>query len=211
MSPRMAMEDRRELVLRESIPVFARYGFEGATTAEIAKRAGVTQPYIFKLFESKKALFMAACERNMGTTQQQMRESAGGKTGHDALEAMGDAYVERMEKDRDSLLLQMQQYAACWDDDIQRTVRHCMQDLWNMVVELTGVPIHEIALFFAKGMMCNVIAAAGRSNGDDAQWLPVLMALWPDKYPVPRPDGFSASGEDDGSAQPAGAAGRAAG
>ena len=211
MSPRMAMEDRRELVLRESIPVFARYGFEGATTAEIAKRAGVTQPYIFKLFESKKALFMAACERNMGTTQQQMRESAGGKTGHDALEAMGDAYVERMEKDRDSLLLQMQQYAACWDDDIQRTVRHCMQDLWNMVVELTGVPIHEIALFFAKGMMCNVIAAAGRSNGDDAQWLPVLMALWPDKYPVPRPDGFSASGEADGSAQSAGAAGQAAG
>ena len=211
MSPRMAMEDRRELVLRESIPVFARYGFEGATTAEIANRSGVTQPYIFKLFESKKALFMAACERNMGTTQQQMRESAGGKTGHDALEAMGDAYVERMEKDRDSLLLQMQQYAACWDDDIQRTVRHCMQDLWNMVVELTGVPIHEIAMFFAKGMMCNVIAAAGRSSGDDAQWLPVLRALWPDKYPVPRPDGFSASGEDDGSTEPAGAAGQAAG
>ena len=185
MSPRMAMEERREQVLREAIPVFARYGFEGATTAEIAKRAGVTQPYIFKLFESKKELFIAACERNMRNTQEEMRESAGGKTGHDALEAMGEAYVGRMETNRDSLLLQMQQYAACWDEDVQRTVRHRMQDLWNMVLELTGVPVPEIALFFAKGMMCNVMAAAGRSDGKDPQWLPVLMALWPEKYPLP--------------------------
>ena len=183
MSPRMAIEERRELVLREAIPVFARYGFEGATTAEIAKRSGVTQPYIFKLFETKKALFIAACERNMGTTQEQMRDSAGGKTGHEALEAMGNAYVERMQTNRDSLLMQMQQYAACHDEDIQRTVRHRMQDLWNMVLELTGVPVEEIAVFFAKGMMCNVIAAAGRSDGNDPQWLPVLAALWPDKFP----------------------------
>ncbi|MBR7825403.1 TetR family transcriptional regulator [Actinospica sp. MGRD01-02] len=185
MSPRMAMEERRELVLREAIPVFARYGFEGATTAEIAKRSGVTQPYIFKLYASKKDLFIAACERNMRTTLEQMRDSAGGKTGQEALEAMGDAYVERMETDRDSLLLQMQQYAACWDEDVQRTVRHCMQGIWNMVVELTGVPLEEIAVFFAKGMMCNVMAAAGRADGNDPQWLPVLMALWPHKFPLP--------------------------
>ena len=185
MSPRMAMEERREIVLRESIPVFARYGFEGATTAEIAKRAGVTQPYIFKLFGSKKALFIEACERNMATTVAQMRESAGGKTGHDALDAMGLAYVERMDKDRDSLLLQMQQYAACWDEDVQRTVRTCMQEMWNMINEMAGLPMEETALFVAKGMMCNVMAAAGRSDGNDPQWLPVLMALWPEKFPLP--------------------------
>jgi AcrR family transcriptional regulator len=185
MSPRMAMEERRELVLREAIPVFARYGFEGATTSEIANRAGVTQPYIFKLFESKKALFIAACDRNMRTTQAQMRDSAGGKAGHEALEAMGDAYVERMETDRDSLLLQMQQFAACWDEDIQRTVRQWMQSLWDMVVELTGMPVENVSLFFAKGMLCNVLAAAGRSGGNDSQWLPVLAALWPDKYDLP--------------------------
>ena len=180
MSPRMAMEERRELVLREAIPVFARYGFEGATTAEIAKRAGVTQPYIFKLFESKKELFITACERNMRTTQEEMRQSAGGKTGHDAMEAMGHAYIERMNSNRDSLLLQMQQYAACWDDDVQTTVRTRMQDLWNMVAEVSGEPLEKIALFFAKGMMCNVLAAAG-GYSDDPQWLPVIEALWPDE------------------------------
>jgi len=177
----MAMEERREIVLRESIPVFARFGYEGATTAEIAKRAGVTQPYIFKLFGSKKSLFIEACERNMHTTESQMRESAGGKTGHEAMEAMGQAYVERMENDRDSLLLQMQQYAACHDPDIQSTVRDCMQRIWDMVVTVSGEPVEEVAVFIAKGMMCNVLAAAGRTGSSDPQWEPVLKALWPDK------------------------------
>ena len=194
MSPRMAMEERREIVLRESIPVFARYGYEGATTAEIAKRAGVTQPYIFKLFGSKKALFIEACERNMHTTQSQMRESAGGKTGHEAMEAMGQAYVERMENDRDSLLLQMQQYAACHDPDVQSTVRDCMQGIWDMVVTVSGAPLEEVAVFIAKGMMCNVLAAAGRTGSSDPQWEPVLKALWPDKHGED-PDRH---GEDDG-------------
>jgi AcrR family transcriptional regulator len=178
----MAMEERREIVLRESIPVFARYGYDGATTAEIAKRAGVTQPYIFKLFESKKALFIEACERNMRTTEQQMRDSAGGKTGHDAMEAMGMAYVDRMENDRDSLLLQMQQYAACHDEDVQSTVRRCMQSIWNMMVEVSGAPFEEVALVIAKGMMCNVLAAAGRAGTSDPQWQPILEALWPEKF-----------------------------
>ena len=178
---RMPAEERRELVLREAIAVFARYGYEGATTAEIAKRAGVTQPYIFKLFpEKKKGLFIAACERNMRTTQAQMYESAGGMTGHEALKAMGMAYMGRMDGDRDSLLLQMQQYAACWDEDIQGTVRQCMRNLWTMVVDVTKLPVEEIAVFFAKGMMCNVLAAAGRGDVRDSEWQPILEALWPD-------------------------------
>lgn len=179
----MTMEERREVVLRESIPVFARYGYEGATTAEIAKRAGVTQPYIFKLFGSKKALFIEACERNMRTTERQMRESAGGKTGHEAMDAMGEAYVDRMENDRDSLLLQMQQYAACHDEDVRATVRECMRGIWEMVVEISGLPLEEIAVFIAKGMMCNVLAASSQSGGaGDPEWEPVLRALWPDKF-----------------------------
>lgn len=195
MSPRMAAEDRREQVLREAITVFARYGLDGATTAEIAKRAGVTQPYIFKLFESKRALFIEACERNMRITMAQMRESAGGKTGHEAMKAMGMAYLDRMEEDRDSLLLQMQQYAACWDEDVQHTVRTCMQDMWRMIVDLTRVPLEEVAVFFAKGMMCNVLAAAGSYGSSDAQWDVVIRALWPESFEDENVEAGAAEGE----------------
>jgi AcrR family transcriptional regulator len=198
----MAMEERRAIVLRESIPVFARYGYEGATTAEIAKRAGVTQPYIFKLFESKKALFIEACERNMRTTEQQMRDSAGGMTGHEAMEAMGMAYVDRMENDRDSLLLQMQQYAACYDEDVQSTVRRCMQSIWNMMVEVSGEPFEQVAVAIAKGMLCNVLAAAGRTGSSDPQWQPIFEALWPEKFEL---HAGLEGGEGEDPPEPAGA------
>jgi hypothetical protein len=101
------------------------------------------------------------------------------------MEAMGHAYVQRVENDRDSLLLQMQQYAACYDEDIQTTVRACMSSIWNAVVEISGEPVEEVAVFIAKGMMCNVLAASGRSGSSDPEWEPVLRALWPDKYDEP--------------------------
>jgi AcrR family transcriptional regulator len=93
VSPRTGIEERRETVLRASIPVFAQYGFDAATTAEIAERSGVTQPYLLKLFGSKKRLFIEACDHNMRTLMAQMRDSAGGKTGREALEAMGAAAI----------------------------------------------------------------------------------------------------------------------
>jgi len=177
MSPRMSAVDRREQVIREAIIVFARSGYEGATTAAIAERVGVSQPYLFRLFPTKKDLFLAASERNMHDTLQMMRDAAGGKVGHEALEAMGTAYQEKLMTHREWLLMQLQTFAACYDEDVQRQTRHCLQEIWNDVESLTGLPIEDRVIFFAKGMFCNVIAAAGRLDGMDPQWMPILEAL----------------------------------
>ena len=177
MSPRMSAEDRRAQVIAEAITVFARFGYEGATTAAIAERVGVSQPYLFRLFPTKKDLFLAASEKNMNDTLSLMREAAGGKTGHDALEAMGLAYQEKLMTHREWLLMQLQTFAACHDEDVQRQTRHCLQEIWDEVEKLSGLPIENRVIFFAKGMFCNVIAAAGRLDGQDDQWTPVLEAL----------------------------------
>lgn len=177
MSPRMSAEDRREQVIKEAIIVFARSGYEGATTAAIAERVGVSQPYLFRLFPTKKDLFLAASERNMDDTLNLLRESAGGKTGPEALEAMGDAYQEKLVSNRDWLLMQLQTFAACYDEDIQRRTSRSMQDIWAEVEKLSGLPIDERVIFFAKGMFCNVIAAFGRIDGTDPQWTPIIDAL----------------------------------
>ena len=177
MSPRMSAEDRRAQVIAEAITVFARFGYEGATTAAIAERVGVSQPYLFRLFPTKKDLFLAASERNMNDTLMLMREAAGGKTGHDALEAMGLAYQEKLLTHREWLLMQLQTFAACYDEDVQRQTRHCLQGIWDEVEKLSGLPIEDRVIFFAKGMFCNVIAAAGRLDGMDSQWMPILDAL----------------------------------
>ena len=180
MSPRMSAEDRREQAIAEAATVFARAGYEGATTAAIAERVGVSQPYIFRLFPTKKDLFLAASERNMRDTLRLLRDAAGGKTGLDALEAMAMAYQEKLTTNREWLLMQLQTFAACYDDDIRRQTRLCLQETWDAVETLSGMPIDDRVVFFAKGMFCNVLAAAGPSPGEaeDPRWNPILEALW---------------------------------
>lgn len=204
MASRMSAEDRREQVIAEAITVFARYGYEGATTAAIAARVGVSQPYLFRLFPTKKDLFMAASERNMDDTLRLLRESAGGKTGFDALEAMGAAYQGKLAVAREWLLMQLQTFAACYDDDIQRQTRHCLQQIWNEVETLSGLPIEDRVIFVAKGMFCNVIAAASRLDGEeqDPQWAPILEALLKHgKQPEAAED--DAAADDAGGDEPA--------
>jgi AcrR family transcriptional regulator len=180
MAQRMSAQDRRAQVISAAIAVFARFGYEGATTSAIAERVGVSQPYLFRLFATKKELFLAAGEQNMDATIRLLREAAGGKTGHDAMEAMAIAYQEMIVTDRDQLLMQLQTFAACHDGEIQRQTRVCLQKTWQAIEDLTGLPIEDRTLFFAKGMFCNVIAAAGRLDEEgehDPQWLPILDAL----------------------------------
>lgn len=177
MSPRMSAEERRAQVITEAITVFARFGYEGATTAAIAERVGVSQPYLFRLFPTKKDLFLAASERNMRDTLALLREAAGGKTGRDALDVMAMAYQEKLLTHREWLLMQLQTFAACYDPDVQRQTQRCLQELWDSVEELSGLPIEDRVIFFAKGMFCNVIAAAGRLDGMDSPWTPILEAL----------------------------------
>ena len=185
----MSAEDRREQVIKEAITVFAQSGYEGATTAAIAARVGVSQPYLFRLFPTKKDLFLAASERNMNDTLRLLREAAGGKTGCDALDAMGDAYQDTLISNRDWLLMQLQTFAACYDDDIQLQTRRVMQEIWTEVETLTGLPIQDRVIFFAKGMFCNVIAAAGRIDvdGEDPQWTPIIEALRSHPQAEPEP------------------------
>jgi AcrR family transcriptional regulator len=181
----MSAEDRREQVIKEAITVFARYGYEGATTAAVAQRVGVSQPYLFRLFPTKKDLFLASSARNMSDTLLLLREAAGGKTGSAALEAMGHAYQDKLLSHREWLLMQLQTFAACYDDDIQRQTRQCMQDIWNEIEKLAGgSSIEARVTFFAMGMFCNVIAAVGQIEGTDTEWVPIMEALHNIKHDV---------------------------
>jgi AcrR family transcriptional regulator len=173
----MTAEDRREQVIDAAIGVFARRGFEGATTAEIASKVGVSQPYLFRLFPSKKDLFLAASERNMDDTLGLMRSAAGGKTGHEAMHVMAEAYQEMLESNRDWLLMMLQSFAACHDEDVQRQTRKCLQQLWREVESLTGLPVVDRMLFFAKGFLCNVMAAATPAGVGDSVREEIVAAM----------------------------------
>src|ERR1700749_327997 len=90
--PRMPAEQRRELVLGEAMAVSAAHGYAGTSTEEVARRAGISQPYLFRLFPTKKALFLALVERCFRRVQDTFMAAAADLTGDAAVEAMGEAY-----------------------------------------------------------------------------------------------------------------------
>jgi len=155
---RKSADERREAVLEAALEEFAAHGLSGASTEAIAAKAGISQPYVFRLFGTKKDLFKAVVSRCFRETLELFQRAAEGKRGEAALEAMGDAYVNQLLPDRTRLLGQMQAYAACEDAEIRTVVRAGYGDLVAYVERVTGLPPQSITQFFAAGMLLNVIA-----------------------------------------------------
>ena len=155
----MSADERREAVLEAAMIEFGRGGYVGTTTESIARRVGVSQPYLFRLFDSKKALFIATNERCFQRIGVVFRAAAEGKTGEEALNAMGAAYRGLL-GDRQVLQMQLQMWAAaCNDPEIQEVTRRSMNRLWRTVQELSGEGEDRVMEFTAAGMLLNVMAA----------------------------------------------------
>jgi len=155
---RKSAEQRREEILEAAVAEFAERGLHAASTEEIAKRAGISQPYIFRLFGSKKDLYKASVSRCFRETLETFQRAAEGKRGEAALEAMGAAYQELL-ADRNRLRAQMQAYAACDDPEICEVVRNGYGDIFAYVERVSGLPPARVSHFFATGMLINVIAS----------------------------------------------------
>jgi AcrR family transcriptional regulator len=161
---RQTAAERREAVLVAAQAAFAQRGLHGTSTEEIAAAAGISQPYLFRLFGTKKRLFVATVERCMADTLELFRTAAGDRRGEEALRAMGDAYVAMVTRDRTRLLTQMQAYAACDDVDVREAMRTGYGKLHLFVETVSGLPPDAVAHWFAKGMLLNVVAAMELSD-----------------------------------------------
>jgi AcrR family transcriptional regulator len=155
---RMKAGERRESVLAAAVTEFAARGLAGTSTEDVARRAGISQPYLFRLFPTKKALFLALVDRCFRQVAAAFEAAAADRVGDDALEAMGDAY-DQLLQDRTLLLLQLQAYAACDDPEIRDATRTGFKQLWALVERLSGLPYERVVMFFAMGMLMNVAAA----------------------------------------------------
>ena len=175
---RQTADERREAVLEAARQEFARAGFHGASTDAIAREAGISQPYLFRLFGSKKDLYVASVRRCYRRTLEVFQAASEGLRGEAALEAMGKAYGVLLSTDPVMLQAQLQSYAAALDDeDVRRAVREGYGDLYAYVEHVSGVDGPRLARFFAMGMLFNVVGAMGLH--EDAQpepWAARLLA-----------------------------------
>ena len=135
---RQTAEQRREAVLVAALDAFARGGLHGTSTEDIAEAAGISQAYLFRLFGTKKKLFLATIERCMADTLELFRQAAGEQRGQEALDAMGKAYFGMVTTDRTRLLAQMEGYAACDDPDVRDAMRAGYGKLHLFVETVSG-------------------------------------------------------------------------
>lgn len=160
MATRMSAEERRESVLAAALSEFARGGLAGTSTEAIAARAGISQPYLFRLFGTKKELFIAATRRCFERVEARFRAAADGLAGDAALDAMARAYHDML-GDRDLLLAQLHGYAASSDPEVQAAARECYGRLWRTSEQASGADPERLRMFFAMGMLWNVAVALG--------------------------------------------------
>ena len=158
-SERKSAAERREQILEAALAEFAAHGLDGGSTEAIARAVGISQPYVFRLFGTKKELFIATVERCMRRTLEMMQTAAAGLKGEEALHAIGEAYADRLATDPTYLHAQMQAYAACDDAEIREVVRNGYGELVGYVERIADLPPTRISHFFAKGMLLNVIAS----------------------------------------------------
>ena len=157
-TPRLSAAERRDEILDAALAEFAERGLAAASTEEIARKAGISQPDVFRLFGTKKELFKATVARCFRETLETFQRAAEGKRGEEALHAMGEAYAELL-TDRTRLRAQMQAYAACGDAEICDVVRAGYGDIVSYVERVSGLGQAPVSQWFAHGMLLNVVAS----------------------------------------------------
>jgi AcrR family transcriptional regulator len=165
-SERMSGNDRRAQILGIAAGEFAERGLYGASTEAIAREAGITQAYVFRMFGTKKALFLEVVTGAFGRVCDGMRAAAEGETGLPALSSMGAQYYELL-ADRTNLLLQLQGFAACGDDEVREVVRGEMKRLWEVAADGSGLDDVTVKAFLGFGMLLNTGAALQVADVDD--------------------------------------------
>lgn len=165
-------EERRETLVEAAVAAFAERGFHGTPTTEIAKAAGISQAYLFRLFPTKSELYVAAVGRCYEQLGDAMRAAAEDESspGESAMERMGHAYGELM-RDRTTLRATLQAFAAAAgeDEQIRDAVRAGYGELIELIRRLGDADGDELRAFVAKGMLITVLAGMD-APAIDADW-----------------------------------------
>jgi AcrR family transcriptional regulator len=156
---RTSSEKRREQLLAAAVTEFAAHGFHATSTTAIAKRAGISQPYVYALFPNKHELFLAANVEVKDRIRAAFAEAARGlETAEERLDAMGEAYIQLLEN-REEIMFQHQANAAAGDPALREPIRREFMRLFDDIGRLSGATDEQVWDFMAHGMMLNVIAA----------------------------------------------------
>lgn len=175
---RRTAEERRVDVLDAALIEFATYGLHGASTVNIAERAGISQPYVLRLFGTKKALFLETVAMARGLIETAWRQALATLPAEtppqERLAALGQAF-QQLTARTEVLRLLLQAYSAAADAEVRTQCQAAMRGLFDWVREATGVTAAETQVFFAQGMLIMVGVSIGAPERLDEVWARAFM------------------------------------
>lgn len=152
---RLTAGERQEQLVAAAVTAFAQGGYAGTTTDQVARLAGVSQPYVIRLFGTKQQLFLAATRHATARVEQRFRDAAAEQPD---LHRLGVAYDDLL-AERNLITLLLHGFAAGADPAIGPTVRECYGGIYRTIRELTGASAEEARDFLAAGMLLTVLGA----------------------------------------------------
>ncbi len=164
---RLTAAERGEEVLRAAVLAFAASGYQGTKTDEIARLAGVSQPYVIRLFGTKQQLFLASVRWVCTRIEQVFRDAA---LESPDLGSLARGY-DKLSEERELLLVLLQGFSASADPEIGDCVREGFGSIYNLIRDLTGATPLEAREFLSTGMLLTVLSA--------------MQVLGPNPHPAP--------------------------
>lgn len=184
-SERIPAAERREQILAAASMVFGERGYAAATTDQVAKAAGISQPYVVRMFGGKENLFLEVVDRALQKLLVTFRgviaadRAAGGK-GSGLGKRIGASYVELIE-DRGLLLSLMQAFVSGHEPAIGAKAREGFLQIFRLLRDEAGLRDDETRDFLAQGMLLNTVIALRipQEYADDATAKELMDCVFP--------------------------------
>lgn len=171
---------RREAILRAALPLFARRGWLGTGTRELAAAAGVTEPILYRHFPDKEGLFLGVLEQAASALRATLAEhlDASAPRAQERLPALATAFGHLLDTRLDELRVLSAAGAALESPAVAAAARGHLEAL--------------------GGLLAQALAAAGLPPGVDGRAAGGLLLevglgaalLWPLGVPLVLGPGF---------------------
>lgn len=188
-TPRLAADARREQVLDAAGIVFGDRGYSGGTTDEIARVAGISQAYVVRMFGSKENLYLEvsrrAAERVAHTFRAAIATFDGSETEELKQRILGQAYADLI-ADRTVLLTLQHLFTLGHDPVFGSVARECFMGAYKIIRHEAGLSAPQASVFFARGMLINVIMGLELSEhgAQDPDMVELIECTFPGTAPA---------------------------
>jgi TetR/AcrR family transcriptional regulator len=186
---RLPKEARRQAVLDTACRVFSRSSYRGATTAEIAREAGISEPILYRHFGSKRDLYLACLDQAWAELRA-IADEARAEDPSGCLGAVAKAYMASRSRVRLIDLWIQGLTEAAEDAVIAKALKHQIRDVHGYFVDLIRDgqargeihadrdPVAEAWIFVASGLLATVDHRLGGLLGDDLERVRAERKRW---------------------------------